>query len=60
MTQQPELFLKMIQESARNAGVEITVLSTTNAAPDHTLHASYTEGKYLTAVLCGVSRQEID
>ena len=59
MTQQPDIFLKMIQESAKNAGVEITVLSTTHAAPDHALHASYSEGKYLTAVLCGVSRPQV-
>ena len=56
MTQQPEIFRAMLQDAARKAGVEVTILSTTGAAPCHAVHPAYPQGAYLTAVLCSVTR----
>ncbi len=56
MTQQPEIFRRMLQDAARQAGVEISILSTTGAASCHVMNPSYPEGSYLTAVLCSVTR----
>ena len=56
MTQQPEMFLRALRDSAKAANVEITILRTSNAAPDHVVHPAYPEGSYLTAVLCGVTK----
>ena len=50
VTQQKEL-PNILQEAARIARRDVTVLSTSHAAADHTVHLSYPEGQYLTAML---------
>jgi len=54
MTQTPNEFRKMLIEAAKAAGRDITILSTTGAAADHPIHASYDEGRYLTGMLINV------
>jgi 23S rRNA G2069 N7-methylase RlmK/C1962 C5-methylase RlmI len=56
MTQQPETLRAMLHDAARKAGVEVTILSTSGAAPCHAVHPAYPQGSYLTAVLCSVTR----
>jgi 23S rRNA G2069 N7-methylase RlmK/C1962 C5-methylase RlmI len=56
MTQQPDAFRRMLLAAAKAAEVDVTVLSTTGAAPCHVIHPAYPEGGYLTAVLGSISR----
>ena len=50
VTQQKEL-PNILQEAARIARRDVTVLSTSHAAADHAVHLTYPEGQYLTAML---------
>lgn len=43
-----------VKEAAIIAGRDVTILSVTHAAKDHTVHSAYDEGSYLTGLLCCV------
>lgn len=47
-------FEQMLQDAALAEGRALTLLRRSNAACDHTIHPSYPEGQYLTAVLAVV------
>ncbi|RYH29003.1 class I SAM-dependent rRNA methyltransferase [archaeon] len=51
MTNDQGMFLMILQEAAKAAQREITLLSVSGAAADHALSPVYQEGRYLTAVL---------
>ena len=48
-------FVSFLLEASKIAKRDITILSVTGAASDHTVHAAYPEGRYLTGVLCSVA-----
>jgi len=53
-TQEDGLFLSTVNEAARVARRQVTLLSVSGAAADHPLSLSYMEGSYLTAALLHV------
>ena len=53
-TQDDGLFLNIVNEAARSARRQVTLLSLSGAAADHPLCLSYMEGSYLTAALLHV------
>lgn len=54
MTQSTDGFVNMLQEAARLARRDITIVSKSGAGGDHPVHIAYPESAYLTAVLVRV------
>ena len=50
----PKIARLMLQDAALAEGRALTLLRRSGAASDHTIHPSYPEGNYLTAVLAVV------
>lgn len=48
-------FLNIVIEAASKTNRDVSILSVTGAAKDHGLASGYTEGSYLTAVLCHIA-----
>jgi 23S rRNA G2069 N7-methylase RlmK/C1962 C5-methylase RlmI len=55
IAQTESLFMDILLEASRKCNRDITILSTTSSGEDHTVLASYPEGRYLTCVLLRVS-----
>ena len=52
---QQQLLPSLVLDASRQLGRQITLLSTSNAAPCHPVHMAYRESAYLTALLFHVS-----
>ena len=52
---QGQLLPGLVQDAAKQLGRQLTLLSTSGAAPCHPVHMSYRESAYLTALLFHVS-----
>ena len=54
VAQSEKYFVGMLQEAAVEARRDIAIVASFGAAPDHPIHASYLQGRYLTAMLLRV------
>ena len=52
----PELFRKVVQGAALDAGAEVQLLATLGAAPDHPVALAHPQGEYLNGLLLRIVR----